>query len=101
MARREPKTTTMEKFAQRLLMMTLTCRPDMHEPDEQGITAEVLGRILDNAHGDNGRSGEYVVQLTLDIQQGKRVENFNLATLIALARLGATTLWSVRGVNQD
>ena len=57
-------------------------RPDWHEPDEQGITAEVVGDHLDNAFGNSGTSGELVVDLYVE---GKLKCSINLATLLALA----------------
>lgn len=71
----------------KLRYITDGCRPDMHEPDEQGITAEVFGDHLDNACGEMLDSGEFVVELKR-ARPGKAPEfaHFNLATLIALAR---------------
>lgn len=40
-------------FAKRLLAVTRNCRPNMHEPDEQDVSADVTGFIFDNAMGDN------------------------------------------------
>jgi len=60
------------------------CRVDMHEPDEQGVKASVVGSHLDNSFGNTGTNDELVVLLDRD---GKPQERFNLATLIALARL--------------
>ena len=81
----------------RLLEITKDCRDDMHEPDEQGISAIVLGNHLDNAMGDypeimkrtwaeDGPSPhmEYVVCLQNEINEQVWI---NLATLIALARM--------------
>ena len=75
----------------RLQIATSECRPDMHEPDEQGISARILGYKLDNARGDN-ISGvalqegwqEFVVVIS-DEALGQDYL-FNLADLIALAR---------------
>ena len=71
----------------RLLSFTEGCREDFHEPDEQDITAKVIGDHLDNAMGscindEPFLSQEYLVLLTRD----NKTEVFNLATLIALAR---------------
>jgi hypothetical protein len=74
----------------RLLSATKGCRVDMHEPDEQGIKAVVVGTDLDNAMGDrpvilpSGRA-EFCVAISRD--DGTGTEWFNLASLIALARL--------------
>ena len=80
----------------KLQAFTISCRDDMHEPDEQGISAVVLGNLLDNAMGDypevikrsyadDGPSPfmEYVV--CLKDEEGDQMW-INLATLIALAR---------------
>ena len=62
---------------------TKDCRPDMHEPDEQGIFAFCIGERLDNAMGDTGECGEMIVILRND--DGGELK-INLADLIALAR---------------
>lgn len=69
---------------------TKACRSDMHEPDEQGIKARIVGDHLDNACGNhivtdaiiNGYQ-EFVVILENDKGESHLI---NLATLIALAR---------------
>lgn len=75
-----------QKVLDRLKKFTLGCRDDMHEPDEQNISAVVSGYTLDNAMGDepHQNSGEFSIGLTKD--KGESYEWFNLATLIALAR---------------
>lgn len=77
-----------ENFEKRLLRVTQDCRPDMHEPDEQGISVMVSGYNFDNAMGDNpdNNCGEFTVAI---VQEDGSKEWFNLATLIALARIGA------------
>lgn len=77
-----------ETFEERLLRVTKHCRPDMHEPDEQGITVMVSGYNFDNAMGDNPNDncGEFTVAI---VQDDGSKEWFNLASLIALARVGA------------
>jgi len=69
----------------RLILRTFDCRDDMHEPDEQGISAAVEGNHLDNAMGDDPLTncGELTVGTT---DNSGKTEWFNLATLIALAR---------------
>ena len=86
----------MKEILKKLKEFTKDCREDMHEPDEQGIDAYIIGDHLDNAHGESINADqlergyhEYVVIL-------KNEDNFlkdkpvsmkiNLATLIALAR---------------
>lgn len=85
------------EYETRLLSITKGCRPDMHEPDEQGLSARVIGDKLDNAYMEeinpefleNGWQ-ELIVILERDYgTKGKQVEKFNLSTLIALARIGA------------
>lgn len=77
---------------QEVAAITSDCRDDMHEPDEQGLEAHVVGWKLDNACVDHidvefleRGTQEIVVVLTRD--HGRRVEKFNLARLIALARM--------------
>ena len=77
------------KDHERLVKFTNGCRDDMHEPDEQGISAHIVGYFLDNAFGDSIRDNaikegwqEFVVVL----KKGMDLETFNLATLIAIAR---------------
>lgn len=77
----------------RLQAITKDCRPDMHEPDEQGLRARVIGNYLDNACGDSisshaieGGFQEFVVVLERYANSGHVIEKFNLADLIALAR---------------
>jgi len=57
-------------------------RDDWHEPDNQQVTAVVTGNHLDNAMGDTGRCGEFVVRLSVD---GVEICVVNLATLLAAA----------------
>lgn len=77
-------------FARRLAAVTDGCRHDMHEPDNNGVSATVDGDHLDNAMGDDGFCGEMFIAVTKEQDHGDSfTENFNLATLIAFARLGA------------
>lgn len=80
----------LQEMKARLDEITTGCRVDMHEPGEQGLAARVVGNYLDNASGHSTRVDaitggyqEFVVVLERD---GSR-EPFNLASLIALARL--------------
>ena len=80
----------MEKLRDRLCAFLQECRGDMHEPDEQGISAVVVGDHLDNAYGTHiseahivGGFQEYVVILK---NTNREVLKINLADLIALAR---------------
>lgn len=84
----------LEDFGKRLLSITRDCRDDMHEPDEQGISASVVGTELDNAMGDSGHAEEMIVLLKREVVTNwwHKKERFNLATLIAFARIGAKTI---------
>ena len=96
----------MEIIAEELLAITKGCRDDMHEPDEQELElGGICGTKLDNAFGSDVReravldgyqevvfslrrthydkSGEY---------DSEKLTKFNLATVIALARIGAAKL---------
>jgi len=86
---------TFEDDLKRLREFTKECRPDMHEPDEQGVSAEfgptavleswgVRHPNLDNAcTGECQDMGFWLV--SGDEHEQKR-EWFNLADIIALAR---------------
>jgi hypothetical protein len=79
---RMPTRMKLQAFAQRYGL-----RPDWHEPDEQGVTATVVGRSLDNAHGDHGwkHKGKEMEKLIVLKVDGKEVMRVNLATVLALA----------------
>ena len=72
--------------------ITRDCRPDMHEPDEQGVKAHIIGDHLDNAMG-NGifpellekHAHELVVIIRRD-DYDPPICRINLADLIAMAR---------------
>ena len=81
---------------EKLIEFSKECRDDMHEPDEQGISAIVLGNHLDNAFGDypeimkrtwaeDGPSPHMEYVICLQKENGEQLW-INLATLIALAR---------------
>lgn len=63
-------------------------RIDWHEPDEDGVTAVVMGKSFDNAFGDDGRGmdGKYIEKVVIlrDEHSGEEVR-INLATLFAIA----------------
>jgi hypothetical protein len=76
----------------KLLEITHDCRYDMHEPDEQGVKARVIGDHLDNAMGNHiiddlliRGSHEFVVVIEREDWK-PHITLFNLADLIALAR---------------
>jgi hypothetical protein len=83
----------MEKILEELIEFTKGCRNDMHEPDEQEVSALVVGDHLDNAMGnqiiyrEDFTYQEYVVVLKRKGEGGTKEFKINLATLIALARL--------------
>ena len=76
------------EIRRRLLKITVDCREDMHEPDNQDISATVIGDHLDNAMGnyigDDQSRQEFVV--IIKNESSGEEEAFNLADLIALAR---------------
>ena len=76
----------MQRTLKKLKLFAHNCWEDMHEPDEQSISAIVSGFHLDNAMGDDPRinCGEFTIGLSND--GGISFMWFNLATLIALAR---------------
>jgi len=74
-------------FSKRLVRITGECRDDMHEPDEQGISARFIGSAFDNASGD-ARGDTEELTLIIESKDGRQ-EQFNVATLVALARIEA------------
>lgn len=90
----------LKQIQSKLLYITKGCRQDMHEPDCQGVSAKVVGTELDNAFGDHidlknllGGFQEIVVVIKNDDINAE--ERFNLADLIALARLNKNLLKNV------
>lgn len=84
MPRKDYETTALEGMRPELKQLRAflkDCRIDMHEPDEQDVSAQITGDHLDNA----GCGPEFTVVLT---RHGKK-HSINLATLIAMARLAA------------
>ena len=75
----------MTEMRDRLCDITGKCRNDMHEPDEQGISAIMTGHLFDNACGDQPMDNCSEMTIGLRNREG-RTEWFNLASLIALAR---------------
>lgn len=77
----------------RLQHITRGCRPDMHEPDEQEVRGHVFGSSLDNACGDMiepfliERGAHEIVLVIERFSNGVEVERFNVADLVALARM--------------
>jgi len=91
----------MRETLEKLLQITEGCREDMHEPDEQGLSAVVFGSRFDNAFPPEGEiAGEFVnvhpdseLKVKLIRESDDEVESsfFNLADLIALARKAQIT----------
>ena len=79
----EEQIKDLKEIAVKLRRFTHDCRVDMHEPDEQNLSAKVVGRYFDNAYGEWEQGNEKIVVL----KKGKKTFKINLATLIALARL--------------
>ena len=84
----------LKKDLKRLKDFLKRCRPDMHEPDEEGVKAWVVGDHLDNAMGEyisveavEGNHQEFVVIIEKETKDGFEKMKFNLANLIALARM--------------
>lgn len=89
----------LEKDHERLVKFTCECRPDMHEPDEQEITAKfgpprtksflyqhgsgpkTFPVSFDNAFCDETEMGFWLINTDT-----KKKEWFNLAIIVALAR---------------
>ncbi|MHA2063248.1 MAG: hypothetical protein ACXABY_02585 [Candidatus Thorarchaeota archaeon] len=71
------------------------CRVDMHEPDEQDVEAVVVGTHLDNAIGTGFGPPQWhdtTAELAVGITRykdgvGRETRWFNLADLLAIARL--------------
>lgn len=88
-----------EDYIRRMCEMTHDCRPDMHEPDEQGLSVEyVEGFGLDNAcMGPPDENDPLEPMRKTDAgfwlirdkgEPTERREWFNLACLIAVVRSG-------------
>jgi hypothetical protein len=81
----------METLLKDLNNFTKDCRDDMHEPDEQEITAFIVGNRFDNAHGEDielWRIENELQELVVILRKEGKDKCFkiNLASLIALAR---------------
>ena len=93
----------MEVIAEELLAITDGCRDDMHEPDEQELAlAGITGTKLDNAFGSDVRERavfEGYQEVVFSLRRtrydesgsydSEKLTKFNLASVIALARIGA------------
>jgi hypothetical protein len=68
----------------------------MHEPDEQGLTAKVIGKKFDNAFGIDVSAKAIIhdyQELLLVLTKDEITDYiFNLADIVALARYGAWKL---------
>ena len=79
----------MTEMRDRLNRITDKCNVEMHEPDNSGVTARVIGYKLDNAMGDaiiEKALKDGWQELVVIIDNNGKNEQFNLACLIALAR---------------
>ncbi len=74
----------MKETLEKLKKMTEGCRDNMHEPDEQHVHGVVRGYFLDNAFGDDPKNNQG--EFTIGIYRDGKIEWFNIATLVALAR---------------
>jgi len=86
---------TFQGVCRELLTATEGCRPDMHEPDEQDISVRVIGDHLDNACGTEIREGDIIhgyQEIVVLLKRAGSLYRFNLADLIALARMAAAKL---------
>ena len=82
----------------RLRAVTVGCREDMHEPDEQGVFARAIGTDLDNSFGSMIdasliEKGAQEIVIVLDQywednygELGHTHDVFNLADLLAIVR---------------
>ncbi len=91
--------TIWDEYAVRLLTATAGCRPSMHEPDEQGVEGTTIPGVLDNA-GGVGELALVLERYVGDGSQRRDVQRFNMADLVALARLGAA-LWIDSRLDDD
>lgn len=67
------------------LAAELGVRPDWHEPDEQDVTARVVGASFDNAGGRLPRGDDRGEMHVILSREGREVAAVNLATLLAWA----------------
>lgn len=77
-----------ERNELRELAKELKVRDDWHEPDEQGLTAEVYGTTFDNAGFWPGIYEHYkdlTEKHVVISQDGEEIAAVNLATLLAWA----------------
>ena len=84
-----PLTEHMQATLAKVLAATRGCRPDMHELDEQGIDASIVGCNLDNAmgnHVDLNAIKEGYQEFVVVLRRDGQILEINLASLIALAR---------------
>jgi hypothetical protein len=80
-----------EHEADALLWMTEGCRDSMHEPDENGIyDVHVTGTKFDNAGFDTEM--HLVMNREEPDDAADKWASFNLASLVAMARLGAQVI---------
>jgi hypothetical protein len=80
--------TCIKEDHERLVECTKNCRNDMHSPDNQGISAVVTGINLDNSFGGSDPTKTQLEMMVgLKNEDNSHIEWFNLANLIAMARM--------------
>jgi hypothetical protein len=80
--------TFMKEDHERLVKCTKNCRNDMHFPYNQGISAVVTGINLDNSFGGSDPAkAQLEMMIGLRHEDNGHIEWFNLANLIAIARM--------------
>ena len=87
-----------QRIAKTLLEATKDCRESMHEPDEQDLTVAFSGGEFDNAGTDNE---VHVILRKGDFSSDQTETSLNLASLIALARLGARKVIEMNETPRD
>lgn len=84
------KAAGLKKDRDALIEFTKGCDIEMHEPDNDDVSARVVGDHLDNAFGEAIREeamAEGYQEFVVILKRGVKTHRINLATLIAIARL--------------
>jgi hypothetical protein len=72
---------------ERLRKTTGGCDVVMHKPENQGVSAVTTGWEFDNASGDYPQASSYRMSLGIQRKGQPKIQWFNLANLVALARM--------------
>lgn len=72
--------------------------PDWHEPDNQGVTAYVVGNHLDNAMGSTVDHNHGELQVVLCREQNYSEEQGHVFLPIAVVNLATLLSWATRAV---